>query len=163
MVIGYAPFHATTPQQTQEKILAWRQSFFIPQDRPCSRNAADLMKVWITNDENRLSDLDLIKKHPYFNGIDWPNIRYQSSPYVPSINSPEDISNFDPVEDNSVDETSNFDPPCHTLQNHAFLEFTFRRFFDIEGQQAHSNQRYQQQNYSRRNNNRTVNHRRPNN
>jgi len=75
MVIGYAPFHAQTPQQTQEKILAvshpiithrlliydslisvqWRHTFQIPPDRPCSRAAANLMKAWITGDENRLS------------------------------------------------------------------------------------------------------------
>ena len=102
-------------------------------------------------------------------------------PYVPHIESQEDIryvleylwiksdpdrrrikmdqkyffSNFDPVEEYSQDDTSNYDPAItHTLQNHAFLEFTFRwvyfsfkivplkifsRFFDQDGHPQSNN------------------------
>ena len=44
------------------------------------------------------------------------------------------FSNFDPVEEYSQDDTSNYDPAItHTLQNHAFLEFTFRLvYFSVE-------------------------------
>jgi len=141
MVIGYAPFQAPTPQQTQEKILAYRQTFHIPRDRPCSSQAADLMSMWVTGEDTRLSDLDFIKRHPYFEDIgDWNSIRYMHPPYVPHIESQEDISNFDPVEEYSQDDTSNYDPAItHTLQNHAFLEFTFRRFFDQDGHPQSNN------------------------
>lgn len=37
------------------------------------------------------------------------------------------FSNFDPVEEQGPDESANIDPDvAHTLQSHAFLEFTFR-------------------------------------
>ena len=65
------------------------------------------------------------------------------------------FSNFDPVEEYSQDDTSNYDPAItHTLQNHAFLEFTFRwvyfslkivplkifsRFFDQDGHPQSNN------------------------
>lgn len=92
---------------------------------------------------------DEIKKHPFFKGFDFTaNIRKTKAPYVPVIKYPTDTSNFDPVDiDFAHDYENNDYMPCSEDQQkesgkrrakdkkipeHAFFEFTFRRFFDAE-------------------------------
>ena len=45
----------------------------------------------------RLSDATKIKKHPFFNGIDFNNIRNQKPPYIPDKKKL--TSNFDKFEE----------------------------------------------------------------
>ena len=39
------------------------------------------------------------KKHPFFVGIAWDDIRTSQPPFVPEFSSPTDTRNFDPIED----------------------------------------------------------------
>lgn len=133
MIIGQPPFAANTPLQTQEMILAHHRTFRIPSCCPCPRSS-DLMQSWIVGEENRLSDPMLIRNHPFFAGIKWDKLRHMQPPYVPKISSIEDTSNFDPVEaDMNPSPPENEADPNHTLHQAAFVEFTFRRFFDQDG------------------------------
>lgn len=86
-----------------------------------------------------------IKSHPFFAQVDFSsNLRQQPAPYRPKIAHPMDTSNFDPVEEeggpgawsNSGDSTRTLDLLCSPQgkhPEHAFYEFTFRRFFDDNG------------------------------
>lgn len=86
-----------------------------------------------------------IKSHPFFTSVDFSsNLRQQPAPYRPKIAHPMDTSNFDPVEEeggpgawsDSGDSTRALDALCFPHgkhPEHAFYEFTFRRFFDDNG------------------------------
>ncbi|MEQ2212262.1 hypothetical protein XENOCAPTIV_028367, partial [Xenoophorus captivus] len=86
-----------------------------------------------------------IKAHPFFSEVDFSsNLRQQLAPYRPKIAHPMDTSNFDPVEEeggpgawsDSGDSTRALDALCSPHgkhPEHAFYEFTFRRFFDDNG------------------------------
>lgn len=86
-----------------------------------------------------------IKAHPFFSEVDFSsNLRQQLAPYRPKIAHPMDTSNFDPVEEEGVpgawsdsgDSTRALDVLCSPHgkhPEHAFYEFTFRRFFDDHG------------------------------
>lgn len=77
--------------------------------------------------------------HPFFEGTNFDCLRRQQPPYIPNIKYATDTSNFDPVdperllnsdleENKKIDKLENGKHP-----EHAFFEFTFRRFFDDGG------------------------------
>ena len=39
------------------------------------------------------------QNHPFFNGMDWDNIRKTDPPFIPEYSSPTDTRNFDPIEE----------------------------------------------------------------
>ena len=51
----------------------------------------------MTDVNDRLSNANSIKKHPFFNGIDFNNIRNQKPPYIPDKKKL--TSNFDNFEE----------------------------------------------------------------
>lgn len=75
----------------------------------------------------------------FFSTIHFDGLRKQRAPYVPKISHELDTSNFDPVEERESDpdsdcEIKKVDHPVNGKhQEHAFFEFTFRRFFDDGG------------------------------
>ncbi|KAG6925063.1 large tumor suppressor kinase 2 [Chelydra serpentina] len=145
MLVGQPPFLAPTPTETQLKVINWESTLHIPLQIKLSPEASDLITKLCCAAEDRLgrSGADDIKAHPFFNSIDFStDIRRQSAPYVPKISHPMDTSNFDPVEeespwnDASGDSTRTWDPLASSNSKHtehAFYEFTFRRFFDDNG------------------------------
>lgn len=115
-----------------------------------SPEAVDIISRLCCSAEDRLGSNGAgeIKAHPYFNQMDFSsNLRQQPAPYRPRIAHPMDTSNFDPVEEeggpgawsDSGDAAASrgaYDTLCspHSKHpEHAFYEFTFRRFFDDNG------------------------------
>ncbi|KFD73134.1 hypothetical protein M514_04855 [Trichuris suis] len=133
MVVGHPPFLANTPEETQAKVIHWRSSLHIPKGANLSEAATDLILQLCCGPENRLGkdkEAADIKRHPFFQGIDWENLRNVKAPYRPEILHATDTSNFDPVEPR---QDMSGDQSAAGIVDHAFYEFTFRRFFDSDG------------------------------
>ncbi|XP_014670714.1 PREDICTED: serine/threonine-protein kinase Warts-like [Priapulus caudatus] len=151
MVVGQPPFHANTPAETQQKVINWQHSLHIPKEASISAAAEDIIYRLLTSPDERIGregDGDGIKSHPFFSEIDWSTgLRRQAAPYIPTIRHSTDTSNFDPVDpdrlrhsdSNSGDEkekkkaNSDWNHENGKYPEHAFIEFTFRRFFDDGG------------------------------
>ncbi|KAM7535308.1 hypothetical protein Aperf_G00000094837 [Anoplocephala perfoliata] len=98
MLFGETPFYSENLIQTYSQIMNFEKTFKFPEDEEGVSDAAkDLLRHFICDRKTRYgrNGIEEIVKHPFFNGIDWKNIRYQSAPYQPEVKSPEDTSNFD--------------------------------------------------------------------
>nr|XP_057912854.1 serine/threonine-protein kinase LATS1 isoform X2 [Doryrhamphus excisus] len=146
MVVGQPPFLATTPLETQLKVINWKSTLHIPPPAKLSPEASDLIVKLCRGPEDRLgrNGADEIKAHPFFRTIDFSSdLRQQLAPYIPTIAHSTDTSNFDPVDpeklwsSDSDGEDDLGDMGCWFRNGkhpeHAFYEFTFRRFFDDNG------------------------------
>lgn len=145
MLVGQPPFLAPTPTETQLKVINWENTLHIPAQVKLSPEARDLITKLCCSADCRLGrdGADDLKAHPFFSSIDFSSdIRKQPAPYVPTISHPMDTSNFDPVDEespwneNSEGSAKTWDTltsPNNKHPEHAFYEFTFRRFFDDNG------------------------------
>ncbi|XP_038617547.1 serine/threonine-protein kinase LATS2 [Tachyglossus aculeatus] len=145
MLVGQPPFLAPTPTETQLKVINWENTLHIPAQVQLSPEASDLITKLCCAAEARLggNGADDIKAHPFFGAMDFSgDLRRQPAPYVPKVSHPMDTSNFDPVDeegpwdDASGDSTRAWDTLAAANSKHpehAFYEFTFRRFFDDNG------------------------------
>jgi serine/threonine kinase 38 len=131
MLVGYPPFYAEKPADICHKILSWKKYFTIPREAKLSPAATDLIRRLICEPGLRLSSSEEIKAHPFFNGVDWDNLLYSQAPFVPSLSSEIDTSNFDEFE-----ESEPFYPPSSGRKKQRkdpnFIGYTFKR--DIETQ-----------------------------
>uniref|UniRef100_A0A674N262 non-specific serine/threonine protein kinase n=1 Tax=Takifugu rubripes TaxID=31033 RepID=A0A674N262_TAKRU len=147
MLVGQPPFLAPTPTETQIKVINWESTLQVPAQVKLSPEAIDIIGRLCCSAEDRLgaNGAGEIKAHPFFSQTDFSsNLRQQPAPYRPKIAHPMDTSNFDPVEEeggpgawsDSGDSTRTLDMLCSPQgkhPEHAFYEFTFRRFFDDNG------------------------------
>uniref|UniRef100_A0A8C9Y0L3 non-specific serine/threonine protein kinase n=1 Tax=Sander lucioperca TaxID=283035 RepID=A0A8C9Y0L3_SANLU len=147
MLVGQPPFLAPTPTETQIKVINWESTLQVPAQVKLSPEAVDIIGRLCCSAEDRLgaNGAGEIKAHPFFTQMDFSsNLRQQPAPYRPKIAHPMDTSNFDPVEEeggpgawrDSGDSTRALDTLCSPHgkhPEHAFYEFTFRRFFDDNG------------------------------
>ncbi|XP_051954737.1 serine/threonine-protein kinase LATS1 isoform X1 [Xyrauchen texanus] len=146
MLVGQPPFLATTPLETQMKVINWQTALHIPPQAKLSPEATDLILKLCRGPEDRLgkNGADEIKAQPFFKSIDFStDLRQQHhAPYIPKITHCTDTSNFDPVDPDKMWSDDADSNPNDTLNRwfkngkhpeHAFYEFTFRRFFDDNG------------------------------
>lgn len=129
------------------QVINWESTLQVPAQVKLSPEAVDIIVRLCCSAEDRLgaNGAGEIKSHPFFAQVDFSsNLRQQPAPYRPKIAHPMDTSNFDPVEEeggpgawsNSGDSTRTLDLLCSPQgkhPEHAFYEFTFRRFFDDNG------------------------------
>ncbi|KAM6970792.1 serine/threonine-protein kinase LATS2 [Aplochiton taeniatus] len=147
MLVGQPPFLAATPTETQIKVINWESTLQVPPQVKLSPEAVDIIGRLCCSAEERLggNGAGEIKAHSFFDQMDFSsNLRQQPAPYRPKIAHPMDTSNFDPVEEeggpgawsDSGDSTRAWEILCSPHgkhPEHAFYEFTFRRFFDDNG------------------------------
>uniref|UniRef100_H2Q8Y5 non-specific serine/threonine protein kinase n=3 Tax=Homininae TaxID=207598 RepID=H2Q8Y5_PANTR len=94
-----------------------------------SEEAKDLIQRLICSRERRLGQngIEDFKKHAFFEGLNWENIRNLEAPYIPDVSSPSDTSNFD-VDDDVLRNTEILPPGSHTGFSGLhlpFIGFTF--------------------------------------
>lgn len=141
------------------QVIHWDKTLRIPKEAKLSASATDLILRLCCGPEDRLgkNGVDEIKKHSFFANIDFDSqpasLRRQPAPYIPEIKYPTDTSNFDPIDTEKLHPSGSDDSSgifCQEKYNyvnaheqfqengkhpeHAFFEFTFRRFFDDGGQ-----------------------------
>eukprot|EP01017_Pseudomicrothorax_dubius_P032796 TRINITY_DN4330_c0_g3_i4.p1 TRINITY_DN4330_c0_g3~~TRINITY_DN4330_c0_g3_i4.p1 ORF type:complete len:334 (-),score=98.66 TRINITY_DN4330_c0_g3_i4:378-1379(-) len=135
MLVGYPPFFSDDPSTTCQKILNWRRHLAIPPEANLSPEATDLIKRLLTDAGERLGlhGIEEIKAHPFFGGVDWRRIREKKAPYIPSIKSEIDTSNFDKYEE---EEPWICDPSLNKAKRARkdvqFIGYTFKRDFENE-------------------------------
>ncbi|KAJ7507838.1 kinase-like domain-containing protein [Mycena galericulata] len=90
-LVGYPPFCSESTHDTYQKIMQWQYHLAFPDDVHLSRQAEDLVRRLITSADRRLN-VQEIKKHPFFYGVDWTTLRNIDAPFVPHLRSITDTS-----------------------------------------------------------------------
>jgi protein-serine/threonine kinase len=114
-LVGYPPFCSESTHETYQKIINWPHYLAFPDDVHLSREAEDLIRRCvpqrhfsapcffscfllkygrlICSPDRRLA-VEQIKKHSFFYGVDWEQIREIDAPFVPRLRSITDTSYF---------------------------------------------------------------------
>ena len=120
MLVGYAPFCSEETKEVCYKVINWKNYLKIPDDITISKEAEDLINKMINNSDERLgrNGIEEIKKHPFFKGVDWDNIRNTKAPFIPDIKNDYDTKYFEKFE---VEEP--FYPPEKKYKKRKDIEF----------------------------------------
>lgn len=129
------------------QVINWHETLRVPQEAQLCEDSTDLILRLCTSSESRLgvNGAGEIKVHPFFTNVHFDTLRRQKAPYIPKIRDRTDTSNFDPVDPDKIRQSSGSCDSLDTLKldgaggengkyaDHAFFDFTFRRFFDDGG------------------------------
>jgi serine/threonine-protein kinase RIM15 len=104
-VYGYPPFHADTPEDVFQNILACKIDWPPEELDDVSPEAKDLMRKLMSYDpadrlganveEKFSSGGEEIKAHPWFSDINWDTLREDEASFVPMVDDPENTEYFD--------------------------------------------------------------------
>lgn len=131
MLCGYPPFYADDALQTCHRIVRWKEFLEFPEDIEISADAEDLIRRFLTDAKHRIgvNGVEEIKAHPFFNGIDWMQIRKMKAPFVPQLTSLEDTRYFDKFESDLMLPSDDEKKLRNILvdKNLVFVGYTFHR------------------------------------
>jgi protein-serine/threonine kinase len=107
----------------------WRSYLNFPSVPRLSPEVIDFIERLLTDAEERMT-FEQLKEHPFFAGFDWSGLERADGPFIPNIRSPEDVSAFEPCdEDSSAQSTASDMSEIRQPQvlKYAFLGYTYRR------------------------------------
>jgi len=136
MMTGIPPFYSKSEEIMYDRIV--NENIEIPDY--FSQDAKDLItKLCDRNSQTRLQDPEIIKAHPFFNGIDWGKLirKEITPPFIPNVQSPDDVGNIDPdfLEEDINDSD---DGESHGRKESSFAGFTYKKenlLDNVEGQE----------------------------
>ncbi|NXD62833.1 CTRO kinase, partial [Eolophus roseicapillus] len=132
MIYGRSPFTEGTSAKTFNNIMNFQRFLKFPEDVKVSSEFLDLIQSLLCGQKERLRYEGLCC-HPFFNKIDWNNIRNSPPPFVPTLKSDDDTSNFDEPEKNSrvLSSTRQLNPAGFLGEDLPFVGFSFIKALGI--------------------------------
>ena len=125
MLCGYAPFCSKETSRVCYKILHWEKFLEFPKKINLSKNAIDLIKKMINYPYCRLgkNGVEEIKKHPFFNDIDWDNLHNMKPPFIPNLSCDNDVKYFEkfPMKESFYPENKS-----RKRNDIEYIEYTYR-------------------------------------
>nr|XP_010307413.1 PREDICTED: citron Rho-interacting kinase isoform X2 [Balearica regulorum gibbericeps] len=132
MIYGRSPFTEGTSAKTFNNIMNFQRFLKFPEDVKVSSEFLDLIQSLLCGQKERLGYEGLCC-HPFFVKVDWNNIRNSPPPFVPTLKSDDDTSNFDEPEKNSrvLSSTRQLNPAGFSGEDLPFVGFSFIKAFGI--------------------------------
>ncbi|NWQ61421.1 CTRO kinase, partial [Neopipo cinnamomea] len=132
MIYGRTPFTEGTSARTFNNIMNFQRFLKFPEDVKVSSEFLDLIQSLLCGQKERLGYEGLCC-HPFFSKIDWNNIRNTPPPFVPTLKSDDDTSNFDEPEKNSrvLSSTRQLSPAGFSGDDLPFVGFSFIKALGI--------------------------------
>ncbi|NXG80244.1 CTRO kinase, partial [Baryphthengus martii] len=132
MIYGRTPFTEGTSAKTFNNIMNFQRFLKFPEDVQVSSEFLDLIQSLLCGQRERLGYEELCC-HPFFSKIDWSNIRNSPPPFVPTLKSDDDTSNFDEPEKNSrvLSSTRQLNPAGFSGEDLPFVGFSFIKALGI--------------------------------
>ncbi|GAM83548.1 hypothetical protein ANO11243_015360 [Dothideomycetidae sp. 11243] len=141
-LIGWPPFCAEHANDTYRKIVEWRRYLHFPPEQPLTRDTEDFVKGLICDAQDRLGRVGgaaEIKRHAFFRGVVWDQLRRIRAPFEPKLQSATDTQYF-PIDE--IPQTDN--SAALRAQNEAmggeeatmslpFIGYTYKRFDAFRG------------------------------
>ncbi|NXI74184.1 CTRO kinase, partial [Anseranas semipalmata] len=126
MIYGRSPFTEGTSAKTFNNIMNFQRFLKFPEDVKVSSEFLDLIQSLLCGQKERLGYEGLCC-HPFFSKIDWNNIRNSPPPFVPTLKSDDDTSNFDEPEKNSrvLSSARQLSPAGFSGEDLPFVGFSF--------------------------------------
>ncbi|KAM9178740.1 citron Rho-interacting kinase isoform 2-T2 [Mergus octosetaceus] len=126
MIYGRSPFTEGTSAKTFNNIMNFQRFLKFPEDVKVSGEFLDLIQSLLCGQKERLGYEGLCC-HPFFAKIDWKNIRNSPPPFVPTLKSDDDTSNFDEPEKNSrvLSSARQLNPAGFSGEDLPFVGFSF--------------------------------------
>jgi len=131
MLVGDVPFYHDNVQKMFRKIV--QEDVVFPEAIE-GTTAAELISLLLKKTpEERLTNFETMKKHQFFNGIDWEKLynKEVTPPYIPTVKSIDDTSNID---NEIVNEAVEFDEKGNELtkeEQEMFVDIDFSYMSDV--------------------------------
>lgn len=127
---GYPPFYSDNPMQTCHQIVRYKEFLEFPDDIPLSESAMDLISRFLCDQHERIgvNEIDEIKNHAFFNGINWDTIRSQPAPFIPELSSNFDTRYFEDFKSNDMYKTIRENKKfgnMKSVENHLFYGYSY--------------------------------------
>jgi serine/threonine protein kinase len=97
MLTGIPPFTGNSAEEVFSSVMNSKDTLKFPPDGNYSDSAKDFIRKFLCSPKERLgyNGVGEIKKHEFFNGIDWKNLDSIIPDFVPELEDELDIGYFD--------------------------------------------------------------------